>query len=57
MNKTNKVTNAMKVKDTSVGSIIIMEDSEFEADSMEIETIDHDDPSHDLNAIKKAIDT
>ena len=56
MNTMNQVTNAMKVEDTSVGLIIIMEDLEVEVDSMEIETIDHDDPSSALHAIKKAID-
>ena len=39
----NKVTNAMKVKDTGADMTIVMEDLEVEVDSMEIGTIDHDD--------------
>ena len=57
MNKMNKVTNAMKVKDTSTGMTIVMEDLEAEADSMEIGTTDHDDAFNVLHAIKKATAT
>ena len=53
----NKVTNTMKVKDTSTSMEIIVGDLEVKADSMEIGTIDHDDPSSVLHAIKKATDT
>ena len=57
MNKMKKVTNAMKVEDTSTDMTIVMEDLEVEFDSMEIRTIDHDDPSSVLHAIKKATAT
>ena len=53
----NKVTNAMKVEDTSTGMKIVVEDLEVEADSMEIETIDHNDLSNVLHAISKATAT
>ena len=43
MKKMNKITNAMKVKDTSTDMTIVVEDLEVEADSMEIGTIDHGD--------------
>ena len=57
MKKMNKITNAMKVKDTSTDMTIVVEDLEDEADSMEIGAIDHNDPSSVLHAIKKATDT
>ena len=57
MNKMNQVTNTMKVGDTSAGMTIVVEDLEVEVDSMEIETIDHDDPSSVLHDIKKATNT
>ena len=54
MNKMNQVTNTMKVIDTSASMTIVVEYLEFEADSMEIKTVDHDDPSRVLRVIKKA---
>ena len=53
----NKLTNTMKVENMSAGMTIVVEDLEVEADSMEIETTDHDDPSIVLHAILKATDT
>ena len=57
MNKKNQVTNAMNFGDISTGMTIVVEDLEVESNSMEIGTIDNDNPSSVLRVIKKAIDT
>ena len=48
--------NNMKVVDMSAGSTIVVEDLEIEDDSLEIVTVNHDDQSNVLHAIKKETD-
>ena len=43
----------MKAEDTNTDSITVVENLEAEDDSLEIVTIDHDDYSNVLHAIKK----
>ena len=44
------------VEDMSTGMTIDMEAMEVEVDSLEIETIDHVDPSNTLHVIRRDID-
>ena len=53
MNRMYQAINAMKAIDTSASSTIVMEDLEIEDDSLEIVTVNHDDQSNVLHAIKK----
>ena len=53
MNIMYQAINDKKAIDTSVSSTIIVEDLEVEYDSLEIVTIDHDNQSNVLHAIKK----
>ena len=46
----------MKVVGMNTGSTIIVEDLEVEDDTLEIVSIDHDDQSNVLHAIKKETD-
>ena len=54
MSKTMRQT-IRTIKDTSAGMTIDMEAMEVEVDSLEIETIDHVDPSNALHAIRRDI--
>ena len=56
MTRMNQAIDNMKVVDTSVGSTTVVEDLEVKDDSLEIMTIDHDDQSNVLHAIKKDTD-
>ena len=56
MIKTNQIIKDMKAVNMSASSKTIMEDMEFEVDSLGIATIDHVIPSSVLHAIKKVID-
>ena len=55
MNRMYQAINDMKAVDTSISSRIIVEDLEVEDDTLEIMSIDHDDQSNVLHAIKKDI--
>ena len=55
MIKTNWIIKDMKAVDMSTSSTIVMEDMEVKDGFLEIMTIDHDDPSSALHAIKKGI--
>ena len=51
-----RMVRGTKVKDTSTGMTIDVEDMEVEVDSLVIETTDHVDPSNALHVIKRDID-
>ena len=53
MNRKYQAINDMKFVDMSAGLKIVVEDLEVKGDSLEIMTIDHDDQSNVLHAIKK----
>ena len=55
MIKTSQIIKDMKAVDMSADSTPVVEDMEVEDNFLEIVTIDHDDPSSALHAIKKAI--
>ena len=56
MIKMSRIIKDMKVVDMSIGSTTVMGDMEVEDDSMEITTIDHDEPSIALHITKRDID-
>ena len=53
--QTIKTVRDMKVKDTSAGMTIDVENMEVEVDSLEIETTDYVDPSNALHVIRRDI--
>ena len=55
-NKTYQTIDNMKAVDMNVGLKTLVEDLEVEDDSLEIMTINHDDRSNVLHAIKKDVD-
>ena len=56
MNKMNQIIKDMKAVDMSVGSTTDVGVMEVGDNSLEIMTIDHDNPSSALHATKNAID-
>ena len=56
MLKMNRIIKEMKAIDMSVGSTTIVEDMQFEVDSLGIRTTDHIVPSNVSHATKKVID-